>query len=376
MAKVFTHTFEDIISLDNLLLAWQEFRRGKRQKADVQRFEFSLMDNLIALHHDLANGNYRHGGYKSFNICDPKPRNIHKASVRDRLVHHAVYRQLYPYFDRKFIADSHSCRLNKGTHKALNRFRKFAYQVSQNNSRTCWILKGDIKKFFASVGHWILKDILARQINDQKILNLLEEIIDSFISFPLLSKEGRGEVMKSSVLLESSKPPLTPPWKGGELGLPLGNLTSQLLVNIYLNEFDQFIKQQLKIKHYLRYCDDFVVFSENRGYLENIIKLIAGFLLNKLKLTLHPDKIFIKTLNSGLDSLGWVHFFDHRVLRAKAKRRMFKRIKNNPKAETVNSYLGLLKHGNSYKIRQRITNCLSDITQRINRRAANAHLKM
>lgn len=138
--------------------------------------------------------------------------------------------------------------------------------------------------------------------------------------------------------------------------MPLGNLTSQLLVNIYLNEFDQLVKHQLKIKYYLRYADDFLVFSSDRNKLENLITPINDFLNNKLKLKLHPDKIFIKTLNSGIDFLGWIHFFDHRILRTKTKKRMLKRIKSNSKPETINSYLGLLKWGNTYKLQSKILN--------------------
>jgi len=318
-----SHSFDEIICLDNLLLAWQEFRKGKKGKRDVQEFEFSLMDNLTALHQDLASGNYRHGSYQAFNICDPKPRNIHKASVRDRLVHHAVYRVLYPFFDQTFIANSFSCRKNKGTHRALNRFAKFAYQASQNNARTCWILKGDIRKFFASINHQVLKNILRRKISDEKILKLLDKIIDSFNS-------------------ESG------------IGLPLGNLTSQLFVNIYLNEFDQFVKHNLKARHYIRYADDFVILTDDKVWLENQIWPIEKFLSERLKLTLHPNKIFIKTIASGIDFLGWTHFFDHRVLRTQTKKRMLKRIKDNFKPETVNSYLGLLKHGNTFKIRKEV----------------------
>ena len=147
------HKFEDIISVDNLLEAWREFVKGKRGKKDVQDFSLHLADNIIALNRELTSKTYRHGGYKAFNISDPKPRSIHKANVRDRLLHHAIYRILYPFFDRVFIADSYSCRIGKGTHKALNRFRQFAFVVSKNNTRTCWVLKCDIKKFFANIDH-------------------------------------------------------------------------------------------------------------------------------------------------------------------------------------------------------------------------------
>src|SRR3989338_1745832 len=134
LRKQFTHTYEDIISVENLLLAWQEFLCGKRNKRDVQEFQYRLMDNVLELHADLQNKTYRHGGYTHFKISDPKPRDIHKASVRDRLLHHALYRQLYPFFDRTFIADSYSCRLRKGIHRAMNRFRAFCYKASKKQN--------------------------------------------------------------------------------------------------------------------------------------------------------------------------------------------------------------------------------------------------
>ena len=328
------HNFETIISIDNLLLAWREFSKGKRNKRDVQEFERHLMDNLIALHQELKEKMYRHGGYKHFKINDPKPRDIHKASVRDRLIHHAIYRVLYPYFDRKFTTDSYSCRLNKGTHKAIDRFRAFACQVSHNHTRTTWILKCDIKKFFASINHEILKQILAKHVSDQSVLWLLGNVVDSF------NTQGKFGV-----------------------GLPLGNLTSQLLVNIYMDEFDQYVKHKLKVKYYIRYADDFVFMSHDRDSLLSLIPQISNFLTDQLKLTLHPDKLFLKTLASGLDFLGWVHFPDHRVLRTSTKRRMFRNLVIGLLSEVneakVNSYLGLLGHGNGHKIREEITLQLS-----------------
>jgi len=317
------HSFEDIISTENLLEAWKEFIRGKRQRKDVQEFGLGLMDNILELHSDLVNHIYKHGGYQAFNICDPKPRNIHKAQVRDRLLHHAIYRILYPFFDRIFIADSFSCRINKGTHKAIDRFREFAYKAGRNNTRTCWVLKCDIKKFFASIDHNTLIKILKEYIPDQNIIWLLEEIIGSFHT------GGKGDA-----------------------GLPLGNLTSQLLVNIYMNKFDQFVKHKLKTKYYIRYADDFVILSENKTQLESLLLCIRAFFYEELKLELHPGKVSIKTLASGIDFLGWVNFIDHKVLRTATKKRLVKRIKESPVSETVNSYLGLLKHGNTHKIKR------------------------
>ena len=328
MCIKFLHTYNDIISLENLLEAWVEFVKGKRKRKDIREFELRLMNNIISLHKDLVSKTYRHSAYESFKINDPKPRNIHKASVRDRLLHHAIYRKLYSFFDKTFISDSFSCRLNKGTHRALNRFRSFVWKVSKNNTKTCWILKCDVKKFFASINHEILMSILDKYIQNGDILWLLNQIIESFCSV----KRG--------------------------VGLPLGNLTSQLLVNIYMNEFDRFVKHKLKIKYYIRYCDDFTIFSKEKNWLENLIQPVKNFLWNKLKLTLPPNKIFIKTSASGIDFLGWSHFPDHRVLRTTTKKRMIKRIKESPTMETINSYLGLLKHGNTWKLRQEIMNLL------------------
>ncbi|OGY65408.1 MAG: hypothetical protein A3A16_03110 [Candidatus Harrisonbacteria bacterium RIFCSPLOWO2_01_FULL_44_18] len=327
------HKFEDIISLENLLEAWKEFVKGKRQKRDVQEFALNLMDNILSLHYDLVNHIYQHGGYQAFNICDPKPRRIHKASVRDRLLHHAIHRKLYLFFEKIFIADSFSSRENKGTHKAINRFRSLAYQVSKNNTKTCWVLKCDIKKFFASIDQNILIDILKSYIPDTEIMWLLEKVIHSFSTLKL------------------------------DIGLPLGNLTSQLFVNIYMNQFDQFVKHRLKIKNYIRYADDFIALSSMRAPLigstsspqVGLISRIDAFLKNNLKLFLHPDKLFIKTLASGVDFLGWIHFPDHRILRTATKRRMLRRIQRHLTPETFNSYLGLLKHGNTFKIVGKVT---------------------
>lgn len=194
-------------------------------------FSYRLMDNILELHNDLVNHTYKHGGYQAFNICDPKPRNIHKASVR----------------------------------------------------------------------------------------------------------EGKGGVELG-------------------VGLPLGNLTSQLFVNIYLNEFDQFVKHKLKAKYYIRYCDDFVILSQDRNRLALLILVMKNFLAERLGLELHPDKVFIKTIASGVDFLGWVNFPKHRVLRTATRLRMLKKIMESPREQTLQSYLGLLKHGNTYRLERELLN--------------------
>lgn len=325
MKTRFTHSYDDIISIENILLAWNEFKRGKSTRCDVLEFERFLIKNVSELYRDLDNRSYCHGEYEAFKISDPKPRDIHKASVGDRLVHHAVYRKLYSFFDTTFIASSFSCRKNKGIHRALRAFQVCGNKVSGNNTRTVWVLKCDIRKFFASIDHKILINILNEYINDKEIVCLIKNIVESFHT------------------------------RGGK-GLPLGNLTSQLLVNIYMNEFDQFVKHTLKTKFYIRYADDFVIFSHNKDYLKILLPHIDLFLKKRLKLDLHPQKVSIKTLSSGVDFLGWVHFPDHRVLRTVTKRRMIRNLQEPCDENVKTSYEGLMRYGNTNKIKGELYN--------------------
>ncbi|OHA95117.1 MAG: hypothetical protein A3B88_02680 [Candidatus Zambryskibacteria bacterium RIFCSPHIGHO2_02_FULL_39_19] len=318
------NSYQDVISVENLLKAWEEFLPGKKNKEDVSEFSKNLMENILDLHNDLASKSYKHSGYKAFNISDPKPRNIHKASVRDRLLHRAVYRILYPLFDKTFLSESYSCRINKGTHKAVNKFRKFAWRESKNHHKTIWVLKCDIKKFFASVDQTILLGVLENYISDKDIIWLLSRIIESFHSTQT------------------------------RVGLPLGNLTSQLLVNIYMNQFDQWIKHKIKVTCYVRYADDFVILHQEKDYLLELIPKIADFLDEHLKLQPHPDKVFVKTLASGVDFLGWTHFPNHRVLRTSTKKRVLKALDESENINSLVSYGGLLKHGNQYLLKRKI----------------------
>ncbi|OGG61422.1 hypothetical protein A3I46_01965 [Candidatus Kaiserbacteria bacterium RIFCSPLOWO2_02_FULL_54_13] len=321
---MFIHTYNSIITIENLLLTWERFLRGKKKKKDVIAFQAELSTHIASLYRDLKNKTYTHGPYSAFNISDPKPRNIHKASVRDRVVHHLLYRELYWYFHGRFIFGSYSCRNDKGTHKALDRFRSFARKASKNHTRTCYVLKCDVKKFFASIDHTVLMRILGRHIADPDIRWLLTHIIESFHT--------------------------TAP----NVGLPLGNLTSQLLVNVYMNEFDQYVKHTLKQKYYIRYADDFVFLSRDRNDLRETLRYIVVFLSGHLKLTLHPDKVSITTFASGVDFLGWVHFPHHRQIRTSTKRKIIRMMEGYPKRGTISSYRGLLQHGNTYRLQKRL----------------------
>ena len=325
---------ERIISLPNLISAWSEFKKGKLKKQDVGHFALNAEEEIFALSHDLAQGDYRHSGYTHFVICDPKRRSVHKACVRDRLLHHAIFRVLEPIFDRGFICDSFSSRKGKGTHKAHERFRQFAWKLSRNNMRTVWTLKCDVRKFFDSVDHHVLLGLLAKKV-DQVTHSLLREIVTSFETSP-----GKG--------------------------IPIGNLTSQLFSNIYLNEFDHFVKRTLRVKHYIRYADDFVLLSISREELISVVPLLQAFLNEQLTLKIHPDKIIIRKWRQGVDFLGYVMFPFHQVMRTKTKKRMLRKLYRRSQrasrglissysfTQSMQSYLGILTHCRAKSIEKKL----------------------
>lgn len=328
--------FDDVVSLRSLFSAWRRFSKGKRSKKDVTLFELHLEDNLFSLHRRLVSGEWRPDPYQAFLVQDPKLRRIHKASVADRVLYQAVYQALYPLFDKHFIHDSYASRDMKGTHRGVGRFKVFAKKVSGNHRRPAFVLKCDVRKFFDSIDHTILLRLLAQNIPtkkspDSRLHTLLERIIRSFEASP-----GKG--------------------------LPLGNVTSQIFANIYLNELDQFVKYELRARYYIRYCDDFLLLSASREELQDWTQQIGAFLKQKLALSLHPNKVTIRKLHQGCDFLGYVSLSHYRVLRTKTKNRMLKNISAlavAAKASEVSeeqfhnslaSYLGMLGHCRSKKV--------------------------
>jgi len=309
--------FDHLTSSPHLFEAWTAFCSGKRSRPDVMAYNQRLEENIFHLQHLLISGTYRHGAYMPFQINDPKSRRIHKATIQDRLLHQAIVSVIEPFFEPRFIFDSYSCRKSKGTHAATRRLRKFLRQASQNDTRSVFALKCDIKQFFASVDHIILMNLLAERIRDQQVLDILQDIIGS-----LPNATGRG--------------------------IPLGNLTSQLFANIYLHEFDWFIKNQLRQKKYLRYCDDFIIIGNDRQELLDLIPIMANFLSEKLSLQLHPNKVTIRSWRQGIDFLGYVSKPRHTILRHKTKKRTLKRVTK----ENLSSYLGICSHANEYRLSQ------------------------
>lgn len=298
-------------------------------KNDILRFALNLEENIFSLREKLISGGYKHGGYVKFYVRDPKMRRIHKASVEDRIVHHAVFRILYPIFENKFIFDSFASRKGKGTHAAIKRFESFAVKLSQNYTRTVWTLKCDIRKFFDSIDHEILLKIFRSEIRCAKTNSLLADIVGSFEN-------------------DSNK------------GIPLGNLTSQLFANVYMNCFDQFVKRKLRLKYYVRYMDDFVILSENKERLAAVLIAIRSRLKEHLSLELHGGKVLLRKWHGGIDFLGYVSFPFHRILRTRTKRRIFRKLR----PDNASSYFAVLKHCRGRGIAEKIARHL-ELTKKL-----------
>jgi RNA-directed DNA polymerase len=332
--------FEKIVNIENLFRAWRTFRVGKTKKADVMIFERNLEDNLFVLASDLKNGIYTHGKYKHFTVSDPKKRDIHKAEVRDRIVHQIIYNYLVQLFDPDFMEHSYSSRLGKGTHRAVRSLRKFSKEISRNNFGDCYAVKCDVRRYFDNIDHLILFDILRKKVKYVRVRELLLEIINSF-----QSKPGKG--------------------------VPLGNVTSQIFANIYLNELDQHILKKLKVGYYIRYNDDFIILGSDRKRICETAKKAVKFAEEKLLLEIPDEKTVFRKLKWGIDFCGYIALPNGILLRHKTKNRLLKNIFSAAEKfrggemsgkdffAKFNSYSGLLKHCDSYNLRNKLANkCL------------------
>lgn len=335
--KVSRFLFEKMVSIENLFRCWDQFKRGKRKRKDVQAFEIYLEDNIFGLHDDLQTFQYVHSSYSQFYITNPKQRHISKAIVRDRLLHQVVYDTLVKFFDRTFIFHSLSCRIGKGTHVGIRELSKMIRKCGSNGKQVVFALKMDIRRFFDTVDHRILKSLLRKRIQDLKLLHIVDGTIDSFNT-----KE--------------------------HIGLPLGNVTSQLFANVYLHELDDYIKQKLRERYYLRYCDDFIILSTREDRLKSILVSIRFFLREILHLELHPQKVTIRKITQGIDFVGYVLFEKYSLLRTSTKKRMKIRLQAGYENfligktdalhldQKLQSYLGLLSHANQYTLSTAIKN--------------------
>lgn len=347
--KTYKNLYDNICYLSNLRIAFRKARKGKTKKWYVKEFEVDLENNLLQLKQELETLTYQPMPLKRFIVRDPKTRVIHASNFRDRVVHHALCNIIEPIFDRTFIFDSYANRKGKGTHAALKRFDCFKRKVSQNgrtvknakddNMIVGYVLKADIRHYFDSVDHEVLVDIIKRKIADEKVIWLIQKILDNHN----FKTEGKG--------------------------MPIGNLTSQFFANVYLNELDYFVKHILKAKYYLRYVDDFVLLHRSREILEDYKAQIAEF-LKIIKLELHPEKSRVVPLHGGIGLLGFRVFYYYRLPKMSNVRKFERKldtltedcaegkISKEKMKESVGGWLAYAKWASTYKyIQKAIIRC-------------------
>ncbi len=344
--KTYKNLYAQICGFDNLYLAFHNTRKCKRHKEPVAAFEIDLEPNLWQLHEELVTQRYKPGPYHNFYIYEPKRRLISAAAFRDRVVHHALCQIIEPIFDRTFIADSYACRLGKGNHRALERCSAFARRYS-------YVLKCDIVKFFPSIDHAILRNLLARRIADQQTMGLIDRILDSGAG--VLDDEYEMCWFPGDDLFAACRP----------RGLPIGNLTSQQWANVYLNPLDQFVKRELHCQAYLRYCDDFLLFHDDKQILHQWHTALIDF-LQSLRLTLHQGKTRVSPLRLGVEFVGFRVFPTHRRLRRENVRRIYRRLHDLRSAYlegsvsleridvAVQSWIAHSRYASSYGLRRQI----------------------
>lgn len=291
--------FLKITSFKNLLTAYRKTRKRKRYRRKLQKFELNFEDRLIDIQKRLKTGRYRPKQYHQFLVYEPKLRQVSAPAFIDRVVHHAIINIIEPLFDHQFISNTFACRKKKGTHACMLQTAK-CYQRLIKKCPILYVLKCDIKSYFASINHFILIKFLTQTISCPKTLNLLKTIINSYEDLP-------------------------------DCGIPIGNLTSQLFANIYLHPLDLYVTKTINEKNYCRYMDDFLILSPNKDYLICLRKKIQKFLQRNLNLRLHPRKANIFRGDRGLDFVGYFIKPDSITLRKKTLRHYKKRHKKRLK---------------------------------------------
>ncbi len=358
---------QQTLKLEELFEAYFECRKNKRSTINSLYFEIDYENNLCKLYDEINEGTYQIGRSIAFIVEKPVKREIFAADFRDRIVHHLVIGKLNPLFEKKFILDSYSCRVGKGTHFGIKRVERFIRQCSANYTKDCYVLKLDLQGFFMAINKSILFEKLEKFINENYwsndknlIMKLCKQIIFNDSVKNCISKGSRYDwnELPQTKSLFSAKP---------DCGLPIGNLSSQVFANFYLDSFDHFVKHDLKIKYYGRYVDDFVIVHENKEYLKEQIKVLSNFLMNNLHLTVHPKKIYLQHYTKGVKFLGTV-IKPHRIYIAnRIKGNFYISIKKqneiissckpaskekNNFLSSVNSYLGIMKHYKTYRLRK------------------------
>lgn len=320
--KTYKYLYPQVYDFENIYLAYRKARKGKRGRMQPAMFERVQDDELLALQDELQSQSYRPAAYHSFLIHDPKKRLISAAPFRDRVVHHALCRVMEPIWEKRFIYDSYANRVDKGTHHALDRTQQFSRQYK-------YFLQCDVRQFFPSIDHEILLNEFSRLIKDDKLLWLCKTILKS--GEGVLANEYEMTYFAGDNLLSANRP----------RGLPIGNLTSQFWANVYMNELDQFVKRELKCDAYIRYVDDFVLFSNDKKQLAvwraQIIQKVAG-----LRLTLHEECAQISPTITGIPFLGFRVYPEYRLLKTR-KAIHFRRKLNHLLDDYSNGWLDFSK---------------------------------
>lgn len=342
--KTYKHLYPQLCAFENLYAAFLRARRGKRSRPDVAAFEDSLEVELPALQAELLDESCAPGPYRHFVIYEGKPRRISAAPFRDRVVHHALCNVIEPIWEARFIHDSYACRVGRGMHAALDRCTHFS-------RRYPYVLQCDVVQFFPNVDHEILRGLLARRIADEQVLRLCDRIIASGAGI----HAPEPYWFPGDDLLSVARP----------RGLPIGNQTSQFWANVYLHELDQFVKQTLQCPAYLRYCDDFLLFADDKPTLHAWRQEMEGFLIH-LRLRLHARKTVVYPVTNGIPFLGFVVFPDHRRLQQANGLRFQRRLKRMlgeyaagrldgaKMHERVQSWVAHAAHGDTYGLRRGI----------------------
>jgi RNA-directed DNA polymerase len=343
MKRIYDNLYQHIYHPLNLWAAYRNAARGKRYRPAAAAFEYDLERNLSDLEQELISETYIPGPYHNFHVQSPKRRLISAAPFRDRVVQHAMMNIIEPLFERQFVFDSYANRVGKGTHHALDRCTHFMRRYD-------YVMHCDVRQFFPSIDHQILRGILARTIVDPHVLELIEKILASGAG--IQTEEYNLVYFPGDTLFAGTRP----------RGLPIGNLTSQHWANVLLNEIDQFIKRKMKVKAYIRYVDDLVLFAEEKkdlhAWLSEIIAFLQGF-----RLTLHENRAQPRPVHTGIPFLGFIVFPEHRRLKSAngyAFQRRYKAMQRNLEfgeitqkelSMSVQSWVNHASHGDTWNLR-------------------------
>jgi len=344
--KTYRQLYARVCDFENICLAYYKARAGKRKFAGVAQFEYKQEEELLKLRDELRAETWQPGKYHSFYIHDPKKRLISAAPFRDRVVHHALVNVIEPIWESRFIHDTYANRTGRGTHSALDRAQEFS-------KRWRYVLQCDLKQFFPSIDHAILHDTLARYIADDSTTRLCDRLIES----------GKGVLSEEYEMVWFAGDDLTAALR--PRGLPIGNLTSQFWANVYLNRFDHFVKRELKCAGYVRYVDDFLLFSDDKAQLHawraTIIEQLAA-----LRLTLHENKAQVAPVKSGIPFLGFRLFPTHRRLKQRKGIHFQRRFKSMLRQlavgdlsidqlhASVRGWINHVRYGDTYGLRRAI----------------------